>query len=159
MIFVVPLIVMVLESLGIGSVPSIQSFNQSCPYILFISARRALSLAPAKYPVIVTNPIVPSIVSMVMTTMSSMRVKACLRCLVFFDCMTERWVNNKKSIMSDTLILYTTQRGTVCARNWFGDTTNTRTKVHTVTIHGIRCWGPIISVRPLILVKSAIPIT
>ncbi len=69
--------VIVLAFSGGGSVPSIQRVRPSCPYILFISERRALSLAPAKYPVRVTNPMAQRMARMVITTMSSMRVKAC----------------------------------------------------------------------------------
>ena len=66
--------VIVLAFSGGGSVPSIQRVRPSCQYILFISESLALSLAQAKYPDIVTNPMAQSMARMVITTMSSISV-------------------------------------------------------------------------------------
>ncbi len=63
-----------LES-GEGSCPSIPWVRLSCEYMLLRSVRRAESRAQAKYPFMEIKPMVQSMESMVMTTMSSINVK------------------------------------------------------------------------------------
>ena len=70
----VPEAVIDIASSGDGSCPSIPWVRLSCEYMLLRSVRRAESRALAKYPFMEIKPMVQSMVSMVMTTMSSIRV-------------------------------------------------------------------------------------
>jgi hypothetical protein len=66
----------VLASSGAGRTQSVPRDRVIWLYRAFISADRTESRAPAEYPEKDTSPIVPRIARMVMTTTSSMRVKA-----------------------------------------------------------------------------------
>ena len=65
--------------------------------MLFISVNRAPSRAPQRYPVSVPKPIAQSTVSMVMTTMSSMRVKAFVEEVIVRENKSDR---NEYSLVS-----------------------------------------------------------
>ena len=82
----VPEAVMSMALSGDGSCPSIPWVRLSCEYMLLRSVRRAESRALAKYPFMEIKPMVQSMVSMVMTTMSSINVKpyGCLLIQEFF---------------------------------------------------------------------------